>query len=104
MKKMSELTCKDIHSHFIIIDKCTNKNIIAEYCSKNKDKYSCSYFECKECNNCNKETHRFQMSYNKKLNINATMYPLKSQANFILQPIDLPFDVISIINQYIYEN
>ena len=96
MKNMNDLTCKDIHSLFIIIDKCTNKNLIAEYCGKNKDKYSVS--------SSLQETHRFEMSYNEKLNIYATMYPLKSQANYIVQPINLPFDVISIINQYIYEN
>ena len=96
MKNMSDLTCKDIHSLFIIIDKSTNKNIIAEYWGKNKDKYSCS--------SSLQETQRFEMSHDENLNIYVRMYPLKSQVNFILQPIDLPFDVISIINQYIYEN
>jgi len=95
MKNMSELTCKDIHSLFIIIDKSTNKNLIAEYCGKNTDKYSFSSLQ---------ETHRFEMSYNENLNIYATMYPFKSQANYIVQRINLPFDIISIINQYIHEN
>lgn len=94
MKKMSELASEDIHSLFIIIDKSTRENLIGEYCGKNKDKYSSSL----------QETHRFEISYNENLNIYANLYPLKSQVNFILQPIDLPFDVISIINQYIYEN
>jgi hypothetical protein len=47
-------------------------------------------------------THKFRYSY-ERMRIYHVYYPI-CQERYILQPIILPFDTTSIINEYIYES
>ena len=86
MKEMTEINKKDINKIFILVDKTRpNENIIAEYngisiYDENSIKFNYSYIEFK---------------------IYASYFHLTVQPYFIVQQIDLPFDITSIINQYL---
>ena len=91
MKEMLDLTPEDIYSTFIVVDKFTKNRLLSRYCGRD------GFGENSHL------THRFELSYTSTLNIYAIIYPISCQSRFILQSIDLPFDILSIINQYLHE-
>ena len=89
MKEMTQLIARDIHQSFIIIDKITKQNIIAEY--RGIDGYDTN-------------SHQFGLCYtHPDLRIYQRYYSIKCQLRFNLLPVDFPFDVISVINSFLYE-
>lgn len=90
MKKMMKLNLDDINNQFIIIDTLRKNNIISQYCGID------GYGENSHL------THKFCHSYITKFRIYHTYYPIQCQKYYILIAINLPFDIASIINQYLY--
>jgi hypothetical protein len=91
MTEMRNLYSNDINHNFIIINKEKRKiNIISEYIGIG------GYGEN------NHLTHKFRLSYTLKFNIFYDYYPIGSQKNYIIYRIDLPFDIITNINQFLY--
>jgi len=87
MKEMMEINKKDRNKIFIIIDKRSpNENIIAEYYDQNIDK-----------------SHKFGYSYIELLRKYNLICPKNAQKYYVVQQINLPFDITSIINQYLHE-
>ena len=86
---MIYLYSNDINNIFIIIDKKRKTNVISEYVGID------GYGENSHL------THRFRLSYNLKFHINYRYYPIECQKNFVIYRIDLPFDIITNINQFL---
>ena len=91
MMRMLELQSTDIHDLFIVMDKTKSDNImILEYVGID------GFGENSHL------THKFRYSYNSDLHIYHVYYSRNSQECYILQPIALPFDITTIINQYLH--
>ena len=91
MKKMIDLNKHDISKNFIVISNNDNRknHLLSQYVGID------GYGENSHL------THKFCYSYTRNFDIYYGYYPIS--CHYILKSIDLPFDVLSIINQFIYE-
>ena len=88
---MLDLQTIDVNKKFIVIDKTNlNDNMILEYVGID------GFGENSHL------THKFRYSYNDKMDIYHVYYPIRGQECYILQPIYLPFDITTMINQFLY--
>ena len=91
MIRMIELQPSDINKIFIVIDKTrSDHNLILEYVGID------GFGENSHL------THKFRYSYTRNLDVYHVYYPRNCQECYMLQPISLPFDITSMINQYLY--
>jgi hypothetical protein len=90
MTKMIDLYSNDINNIFIIIDKKRKTSVISEYIGI--DGYGENSYL----------THKFRISYTEKFDIFYNYYPIGCQENFMIYRINLPFDITSNINQFLY--
>jgi len=88
---MSDLNKNYINQNFIVISDNRQNHLLSTYVGID-DRYS----EKTDL------THKFSYSYTTNFRIYHGYYPLSSQKYYVLKSIDLPFDVLCIINQFIY--
>lgn len=91
MMRMLELQSTDKHNLFIVIDKTKSDDIMIQ-----------EYVGIDGFGENSHLTHKFCYSYNSYLNMYHVYYPHNCQECYMLQPIALPFDITTIINQYLY--
>jgi len=88
---MLDLQSTDINKIFIVIDKIiSNNNMILEYIGID------GFGENRHL------SHKFRYSYTGNLNVYHVYYPHNCQEYYMLQQISLPFDITSMINQYLH--
>lgn len=90
MMQMLDLQSIDIHNLFIVIDKTKSNDIMIQ-----------EYIGIDGFGENSNLTHKFRYSYNSYLHIYHVYYPHNSQECYMLHPIRLPFDITTIINQYL---
>lgn len=88
---MTDLNKDDISKNFIVISDNRKNHLLSQYVGID------GYGENSHL------THKFCYSYTPNFDIYHGYYPISCQKHYTLKCIDLPFDVLSIINQFIYE-
>jgi hypothetical protein len=90
MKEMTTLQAEDINDIFIVIDKGYSKDhILSQYVGIDGWGYNRHL------------THKFIYSYHKKFLMGASYYIPECHHFHLLHKIKLPFDIITMINQYL---